>query len=344
LPAARLYLNTPPEAPKNLGHINRNLNEYHSHPIKISSTFSIPDITNGWRHQQKTHSKYANLPNVACDKFSITPHGVGEKASFSLGQDRIGWRQSEITAETIPKKIILRQFSQGIDRRLAGDNPVSDTMNTSNDSNIKTEAEERTLHRIAKVHDCLKMLYSSQILGTTQKESRTQNQQMTLVGYIWDPEEIVKTYWALFQHDGAAIIKMSEWSLLPPAGSEMDLPGGQTQIVIVCRICRLNRHPVKSDQDSPPESIPDTDNWLNWTYDLDNRNASEDVCAAGAESDIEHNNTIEDLESPEQQNVSAPPNVPQLGWQTLKWNKQAENVLVPVNSVEMRRNNVVKKK
>jgi hypothetical protein len=42
--------------------------------------------------------------------------------------------------------------------------------------------------------------------------------------------------------------------------------------------------------------------------------------------------------------VSAPPNVPQLGWQTLKWNKQAENVLVPVNSVEMRRNNVVKKK
>jgi hypothetical protein len=83
-------------------------------------------------------------------------------------------------------------------------------MNTSNDSNIKTEAEERTLHKIAKVHDCLKMLYSSQILGTTQKESRTQNQQMTLVGYIWDPEEIVKTYWAHFQHDGAAIIKMSE--------------------------------------------------------------------------------------------------------------------------------------
>jgi hypothetical protein len=51
---------------------------------------------------------------------------------------------------------------------------------------------------------------------------------------------------------------------------------------------------------------------------LDNRNASEDVCAADDESDIEHNNTIEDLESPEQQDVSAPPNVPQLGWQTLK--------------------------
>jgi hypothetical protein len=46
LTAARLYLNSPPEAPKNWGHINPNLNDYHSNPMEISSTFWIPDITN----------------------------------------------------------------------------------------------------------------------------------------------------------------------------------------------------------------------------------------------------------------------------------------------------------
>jgi hypothetical protein len=45
LTAARLYLNSPPEAPKNWGQINPNLNDYHSNPMEISSTFWIPDIT-----------------------------------------------------------------------------------------------------------------------------------------------------------------------------------------------------------------------------------------------------------------------------------------------------------
>jgi len=31
--AARLYLNSPPEAPKNWGQINPNLNDYHSDPM-----------------------------------------------------------------------------------------------------------------------------------------------------------------------------------------------------------------------------------------------------------------------------------------------------------------------
>jgi len=39
LTAARLYLNSPPEAPKNWGQINPNLNDYHSDPMEISSTF-----------------------------------------------------------------------------------------------------------------------------------------------------------------------------------------------------------------------------------------------------------------------------------------------------------------
>jgi len=46
LATARLYLNSPREAPKNWGQINPNLNDYHSDPMEISSTFWILDITN----------------------------------------------------------------------------------------------------------------------------------------------------------------------------------------------------------------------------------------------------------------------------------------------------------
>jgi len=45
LTAARLYSNSPPEAPINWGHINPYLNDYHSDPMEISSTFWILDIT-----------------------------------------------------------------------------------------------------------------------------------------------------------------------------------------------------------------------------------------------------------------------------------------------------------
>jgi len=92
LTAARLYLNSPPEAPKTWGQINPNLNDYHSDPMEISSTFWIPVITDWWRQQEETHSKYADLSNVARDIISIIPHGVGVEDSFSLARDIIGWR------------------------------------------------------------------------------------------------------------------------------------------------------------------------------------------------------------------------------------------------------------
>jgi len=87
--AAMLYFNPPPDAPKNWGQIHPNLNDYHSDPKEIRSTFWLPDITDWGRQQQEMHSKYANLANVARDIFSIIPHGVGVEASFSLGRDVI---------------------------------------------------------------------------------------------------------------------------------------------------------------------------------------------------------------------------------------------------------------
>jgi hypothetical protein len=337
-------LNSPPEAPKNWGQINPNLNDYHSDPMEISSTFWIPDITDWWRQQEETHSKYADLSNVARDIFSIIPHGVGVEASFSLGRDVIGWRQSKTTGETLREKVVVRQFARANNGILAGTDSELDTMNTENDSEMKKEAEERKLHRMAKVHDFLEMWQGSQNLRATQKESRAQNKQMTAVGYISDTEEIVKSSWSLFQHDGAAAFKLSERSPLPPALSAKDLPGGRTQILNVRRIRRINRHPVESDEDSAPESISDTEDWLNWNGDLDNPNDSEEDCAADDDSDIEHNNCIEDPECPEQQDVCAAPNVPGLVRPTRKSKRQAEKVLVTVNAVETRRNKGGKKK
>jgi hypothetical protein len=343
LTTARLYLNSLPEAWKNLGQINPNLNHYHSDPMEISSTFWIPDITNLWRQQEETHSKYADLSNVVRDIFSIITHGVGVEASFSLGRDVIGWRQSKTKGKTLCEKVVVRQFARTNNGILAGTDPELDNANTENDSEMMKEAEERILHRMAKVHDLLEMWQRSQNLCATQKESLAQNQQKTAVWYISDTEEIIKASWSLFQHDGAAAFKLSERSPLPPPLPAKDLSGGRTQILNVRWTWRINRYPVDSDEDSVPENISDTGDWLNWNGDWDNPNDSEDDCAAEFESNIDRENSFEAPESPEQQDVSAAPNVPGLIRPVRKSKRPAETVLVTVNAMETRRNKGVKK-
>jgi len=97
-------------------------------------------------------------------------------------------------------------------------------------------AEEKTLHRMAKVHNFLEMEQGSQNRRATQKESRAQNKQMSAVGYISVTEEIVKAMWSLFQHAGSAAFKLSGRSPLPPPLSAKDLPGGQSQMMNVCPV------------------------------------------------------------------------------------------------------------
>jgi len=101
LTAARLYMNLPPAAWMNRGHNNPNLNDYHSDQMEISCTFWIPDITDWWHQQEEPDSLYADLSNVARDIFSMIPHGVRVEASFSLGRDVIGWRQSKTKGKTL---------------------------------------------------------------------------------------------------------------------------------------------------------------------------------------------------------------------------------------------------
>jgi len=51
---------------------------------------------------------------MAHNIFSNILHGVGVEASYSLGRDVIGWRQSQITDETLREKVVVRQFAQAV--------------------------------------------------------------------------------------------------------------------------------------------------------------------------------------------------------------------------------------
>jgi len=167
---------------------------------------------------------------------------------------------------------------------------------------------------------------------------------MSGVEYISDTEVVVKASRSLFQSDDAAAFILSERSPFSPGLSAKEHPGWWTQILNVRRMQRINRHPVKSDKVNAPESILDNENWLNWNGDLDNPNDSEDDCTADEESDIEHNNGIEDPECPEQQDVGAAPDLHGFVRPTRKSTRQAEKVLVTVNAVETRRNKEMKTK
>jgi len=312
--------------------------------MEISSTFWWPHITEWWRQWEETHSKSGRIFNVGRNILSIIPHGVGVEASFCLGKDEIGWRQSRTTGETLPTMVVVMQFAWAHNGIFAGADPELDTMNTENDTEMNNEAEERKLHRMATVHDFLVMWQGSRSICATQKEYLAQNKQMTTVGCILDTEQIVNASWSLFRDDGGAAFKMSEGSPLPPPVYAKDLPGGRTQILNVHRIRRINHHPVESYEDSTPESISDTEDWLNCNVDWEKQNDSKDHSRADVESDIHKDNSIEDPDCPVQQDVSAAPDVPRLIWATRKSKRHGDKVVMTVNAIETRRNDGAKQK
>jgi len=344
LTATTFNFNPPPEAPKNWGQINPNLNDYHSDQMEFSSTYWIPEITDWWHQQEETHSKYPDLCDLVCNIFLIIPHAVGVEVSFSFGRDGIGWRQSKTTGRTIREKVVVTHFTPSNNRILGGSHPEWEKWNTENDSEMKKDSERRQLHTMTKVHNFLAMWQGWHNLRAQQMESCAQNKQMTPMGYISDTEEIIKASWSPFQHDGAAAFKLSEWSPLAPPLSAKDLPGGRNKMLNVRQIRWINCHPVYCDEDSGPDSIADTEDGLNWNGDWDNPNDSEDDCATDDESDLEQDNMIKHPESPEQWDVSAGPNGCWLIRPTQRSKGQSEKVLVTVNESKTRRNKGVKQK
>jgi len=134
LTVARLYLNSPPEAPMNCGQMNPDLNDYHSDRMEFSSTFCILDITDWWHQEEERHSQYADLFNVTRDIFSIIPQYVEVGGSISLGQDGIGCRQSKTIDETLREKDVVWQFAQANNKSLADTDPELDNAVVGNSS------------------------------------------------------------------------------------------------------------------------------------------------------------------------------------------------------------------
>jgi hypothetical protein len=265
------------------------------------------------------------------------------EARLSLGQDVVSWWQSKTASETLREKVVVRQFARANHRVLEGVDAELYSTNTEHDLEVKKEADERKLHRMAKVHNVLEMWQGSQNLCAIQTESHAHNKQMTTAGYIPDTEQIIKAFLSLFQHDGAAAFKLSETSPLLPTLTAKNLPGGRTQILIVGQINKINHRPVEGDEHSPPEHISDTEDRLNWNGDLHNAYNSKDDCVAQVESGKVQGNAIKDLRWSDKRNVSAAPNVPGFIWPTRKSNRQAEKALVMVNAIVTRRNSEVNK-
>jgi len=134
---------------------------------------------------------YTNYSTVASDIICNILHGVWVEASFSLGENVIGWWKFKTTGETLQENVVVWQFAGPNNGILVGDCAVLDSMETENELHMKKQAEERILHRMAKVHDCLEMWQGSQNLRATQKEFHTQNRQMTTVWYISDTNGII---------------------------------------------------------------------------------------------------------------------------------------------------------
>jgi hypothetical protein len=96
------------------------------------------------------------------------------EASCSLGQDLIGWKQSETTGETIYETGVVRLFAHTNNGILGGNDQALDMKNTENDFEMQSEVEERKLQQMAKVHNILKTLEASQSPRVTQEASYSQ--------------------------------------------------------------------------------------------------------------------------------------------------------------------------
>lgn len=109
-----------------------------------------------------------------------------------------------------------------------------------------------------------------------------------------------------------AEFELREKSPLPAAFAPPDHPGGQTQVFNVRRIKRINHHLAESEEQCPPDSISDTENWRNWNGDLVNLNVDEVNRVAKIESHSQLDHVIEGPEIPEHRDISAAPHFPRL--------------------------------
>jgi hypothetical protein len=107
---------------------------------------------------------------------------------------------------------------------------------------------------------------------------------------------------------------------------------------------RIYLQPLKSDEDSTPESILYTKYCLNWNGNLNNPTDSKDNCETDGKFDIELANVNKDAESPERGDKSTMPNVAGLIQPLRMSNRIAEKWLVAANAIQIMSNMGIKNK
>lgn len=147
-------------------------------------------------------------------------------------------------------------------------------------------------------HNYVESLQISENLCCTEKEYRTQFEQMSAVGYIAYPEEIIKVFCDKFQLAGVAGLKLKEIYHLLPSISANDLHGRQTVVLNVHCVLRIDPDPAKNINHSAPESISDNEHLLNWDGYQDNSKLNKDDLEAEEETEQELDNAIEHAETP----------------------------------------------
>jgi len=221
---------------------------------------------------------------------------------------------------------------------MAGNYTACYNIETDNDLELIHEGEERKLLSMARVHNNFEMWQGSQNIHATLTASCGQNKQMTAVGYIAHTKQVIKASWSNFQHHGVAALTLSDKSPLPPAVSGKDIHGGQTPVLTVRLIKRLNHHPVTSDDDNAHESISNTEHWLNWIVDFDNPNVKEDNWDSDDMSEIALGNMFEGRDCPAHPDDNATQTVPGLIGLTRMFVNQDDNGLMTVTAMETQRN------
>jgi len=270
---ARLYTNSLPEAPRNRGQVDPNLNDYNSDHLAISSRVSLPDVTDWWHQQDKTHSKFTDLSNVAHGTFAIVLQVVGVEESFSLGRDVIGWRQSKTTGETHQEKVIFRYFAQAYKSILAGGDTALNTKETERNLDLNKQVEGKNCTewpRSTTRWRCGRAAKPSALHRRNLVLKKTRDSHALHFGCWRDRQNILVTLATWWCSCILTVKKITFATSFVCKGS----PGGQTQVFNVHWIRRTDHHPAESDEDSAPESISNNKSRLNGHRDFDIRNAS----------------------------------------------------------------------
>lgn len=129
--------------------------------------------------------------------------------------------------------------------------------------------------------------------------------------------------------------------MLPPLSAKA-LRAERIQVFNVRPIKRIDRDPTVTDEDSAPESVLDTEYWLDRNGDFNILNRREHEWDVDNKSEIVLEHGIRHSETSDHWDVRATLNVAGFVWPIRRSTNKADNVLVAVGTMDARRSTAIK--